>query len=243
MLKQLAFSHYTVGWICALPLELAASRLVLDEQHEAPATPLRDNSTYHFGRVGRHDIVLACLPISRTGTNAAASICRDMLRTFPIDLILVVGVAGGIPSGRFDVRLGDVVVARPQLEHGGVVQYDFGKFLGDGTFKMTRSLNRPNSRVLNMLTTIAALEESGDINLARHVEKVSREVPRFAKPDLMLHPDLLFETGTHTLTLKLQDNHSLLALHATNVESSPEQPGLWTRLRSTMVPCYQGTRS
>lgn len=194
-LKRFAFSDYTVGWICALPLELAASRLLLDEQHEPPATPLRDNSTRYFGRIGRHNVVLACSPISKTGTNSAAT-CRDILRTFPIDLILFVGVAGGIPSEWFDVRFGDVVVARPQLEHGGVVQYDFGKFLEDGTFKMTRCLTRPNSRVLNVLTTMAALEESGDIDLARHVEKVSRKVPKFAKPDLALHPDLLFESGT-----------------------------------------------
>lgn len=196
MPKQLAVSEYNVGWICALHIELAASLLMLDEVHEAPVTPQEDNSNYHFGQIGRHNVVLACLPLSRTGTNAAAATARDMVRTFSVDLILVVGIAGGIPSEIFDLRLGDVVVAMPQPEHGGVVQYDFRKAMQKGTFEITRSLNRPNNRVLNILTTIAALGEIGGINPQQHVEEAAVRAPRFARPNTLLHPDLLFESGT-----------------------------------------------
>ena len=60
---------YTVGWICALELELAASEAMLDDEH--PDLPCADNdsNTYTLGRVGQHYVVLACLPAGTTGTN------------------------------------------------------------------------------------------------------------------------------------------------------------------------------
>lgn len=32
--KEISRDSYTVGWICALPLELAAARAMLDYEHE-----------------------------------------------------------------------------------------------------------------------------------------------------------------------------------------------------------------
>jgi hypothetical protein len=34
-----------------------------------------------------------------------------------------------VPTSKNDMRLGDVVVSRPDGRYGGVVQYDFGKSL------------------------------------------------------------------------------------------------------------------
>jgi hypothetical protein len=34
--------------------------------------------------------------------------------------------ASGVPSDEADIRLGDVVISKPYMHHGGVVQYDFG---------------------------------------------------------------------------------------------------------------------
>lgn len=39
----------------------------------------------------------------------------------------MVDVGGGVPSARLDIRLGDVVISQPYMQHGGVVQYDFGE--------------------------------------------------------------------------------------------------------------------
>ena len=40
---------------------------------------------------------------------------------------LLVGIEGGVPTNKVDIRLDDVVVSQPNQGRGGVVQYDFGK--------------------------------------------------------------------------------------------------------------------
>ncbi|KAF2189282.1 hypothetical protein K469DRAFT_701911, partial [Zopfia rhizophila CBS 207.26] len=49
---------YTVGWICALPIELAAAQEMLDERDESLAQDNSDDNLYTFGRIGDHNIVL-----------------------------------------------------------------------------------------------------------------------------------------------------------------------------------------
>ncbi|KAJ5763893.1 hypothetical protein N7533_002574 [Penicillium manginii] len=45
--------EYTVGWICALPLELTAARGMLDEEHGLPreVPDLADKNTYVLGSI------------------------------------------------------------------------------------------------------------------------------------------------------------------------------------------------
>src|SRR5437762_2437679 len=114
-MRTLKHSDYTIGWICALPLELAASMSMLDETH----TPLShrsrsDSNTYTLGKIGEHNVVMACLPAGKIGTHNAATTAAQMIDTFEfIRFGLMVGVGGGVPSAGGDVRLGDVVVSRP----------------------------------------------------------------------------------------------------------------------------------
>jgi nucleoside phosphorylase len=107
------FRHedYTVGWICALPIELAAGKSMLDRVHK-PLSPLPgDNNSYTLGNIGLHNIVLACLPLNHYGTNNAAIVAANMRRSYPsIDKRLMVGIGGGLPTACRDVRLGDIVV-------------------------------------------------------------------------------------------------------------------------------------
>ena len=115
---------YTVGWICALEDELAASQVMLDEEH--PDLPQAENDTnaYTLGRIGRHNVVLACLPSGTTGISAAAIAARDLLRSYPkVRFGLMVGVGGGAPSNpsddpRQDIHLGDVIVSNPEGNYG-----------------------------------------------------------------------------------------------------------------------------
>jgi hypothetical protein len=53
-----------VGWVCALPIELAAAQAMLDEKHESFQPDTRDTNIYTLGRVGEHNIVIAYLPES-----------------------------------------------------------------------------------------------------------------------------------------------------------------------------------
>jgi nucleoside phosphorylase len=113
---------YTVGWICALDVELAASQAMLDEEYpDLDLQDENDTNTYTLGRIGQHNVVLACLPSGTTGISAAATAARDLLRNFPrVRFGLMVGVGGGAPSNDScqDIRLGDVVVSTPKGNDG-----------------------------------------------------------------------------------------------------------------------------
>ncbi|KAK8929326.1 hypothetical protein VCV18_001988 [Metarhizium anisopliae] len=108
--STLSRDDYTIGWVCALPLELAASMTMLDQVHDLLPTLYGDTNSYALGSICHHNVVMACLPISQVGTNNAAIVATNMKRSFPsIRMCLVVGIGGGVPS-KADVRLGDVVV-------------------------------------------------------------------------------------------------------------------------------------
>ena len=123
----------TVGWICALDVELAASQAMLDEEYPDILQAENDTNTYTLGRIGQHHVVLACLPSGTTGIGAAAIAARDLLRSFPrVRFGLMVGVGGGAPSNpsdnpRQDIRLGDVIVSNPKGNSGKGRVYLFDK--------------------------------------------------------------------------------------------------------------------
>ncbi|KAK1655086.1 hypothetical protein BDP81DRAFT_498558 [Colletotrichum phormii] len=100
---------YTVGWICAIATEFAVAQLFLDEIHEDPLSVSKhDNNA--LGRIGSHNVVIAVLPEGEYGTTSAAEVGRDMLHTFEnVRVGLMVGIGGGAPSSKNDIRLGDVV--------------------------------------------------------------------------------------------------------------------------------------
>jgi hypothetical protein len=43
MPRRLRREDYTVGWVCALPVELAAAKAMLDEKHEDAISEVGDN--------------------------------------------------------------------------------------------------------------------------------------------------------------------------------------------------------
>lgn len=107
--------HYTVGWICALPKEMAAAMAMLDIVHKTLPRAANDSNTYALGRIANHNVVIVCLPSGYYGNNNAATVASNMRRTFPsIRLCLMVGIGGGVPT-KVDVRLGDIVVSEGVL--------------------------------------------------------------------------------------------------------------------------------
>ena len=78
-------------------------------------------------------MVIGYLPQGSQVIGAAAIVATDKRKTFiAVQLHLLVGIGGGIPSAKNDIRLGDVSVGVPDGIHGGVVQYDLGKRTIDG---------------------------------------------------------------------------------------------------------------
>lgn len=174
MALRLGREDYTVGWVCALPIELTAAQEMLDNEHADLPQDSDDANTYTLGRIGEHNVVIACLPAGQTGTSSAAAVALQMKSTFrAIHFALMVGIGGGVPSPETDVRLGDVVVSQPGNGHGGVIQYDFGKSTPSG-FQKTGFLNTPPRILLTALSKLRASHDRGKSDLLVHISKLGR---------------------------------------------------------------------
>jgi nucleoside phosphorylase len=124
---------YTVGWICAILKEYTAAQLFLDTEHEPPiGTSANDTNHYTLGDIAGHNVVIAVLPDGEYEVGSAASVVTNMLNSFPnIRVGLMVGIGGGVPTSKNDIRLDDIVVSSPINGTGGVYQYDLGKTIQD----------------------------------------------------------------------------------------------------------------
>lgn len=187
-------NEYTVGWVCALPKEQTAAMAMMDQIHaDLPKAP-NDRNTYTLGSVGKHNVVIACLPKGQVRNNTAATVSVHMMTTFPsIKFSLIVGIGSGIPP---KVRLGDVVVSTPGDRFPGVVQWDIGKAKEGGCFERIGSLNKPP---ISLLTAISKLEIEHAMNgpkipeyLDALKEKWPTLAPKYLRSDSL--EDVLFKT-------------------------------------------------
>lgn len=134
-------------------------------------------------------IVIACLPMSQTGTIPAAVVTTHMQRNFrSIQVCLLVGIAGGVPRADADIRLGDVVVGS-----GGVVQYDFGKSTSDG-FVRTSLNHRPANSLLQASSHLKALHLRGMGKFHEYVSHFNT-LPEFTSRNA--GRDILFDAKYH----------------------------------------------
>ncbi|KAF7504339.1 hypothetical protein GJ744_002459 [Endocarpon pusillum] len=152
-LETKTHADYTVGWICALWKEQTAATAMLDKRHCDLLKPHHDSNTYTLGSIGKHNVVIACLPEGSIGTNAAANVVTLLAGTFPsVRSCLMVGIGGGMPSNK--VRLGDMVVGRPDGQYPGVVQWDMGRAKQGDKFERTGTLVNPPKALLTALTKL-----------------------------------------------------------------------------------------
>ncbi|KAF5121922.1 hypothetical protein E5D57_012394 [Metarhizium anisopliae] len=153
---------YTIGWITALHIERAAATAFLDDVHESPERfeqNASDQNSYTWGRMGKHNIVIVSLPEGTDGTAAAATTTLKLLSSLPqIRIGLLVGIGGGVaqPHKGQDIRLGDIVVGKPEGKYGGVVQYDHGKALRGPAWQRKGMLNKPPAVLLYALSHLKA---------------------------------------------------------------------------------------
>ncbi|KLJ11374.1 hypothetical protein EMPG_09678 [Blastomyces silverae] len=187
----LTHASYTVAWICALPLELAAAKAVLDEFHPTLPQPKSDHNVYTLGSVSGHNVVVACLPVGVYGTTSATAAVSHLISTYQnIRFGLMVGVGGGVPGGIPDIRLGDVVVSKPTDTSSGVIQYDYGKTLQNGRFHRTGSLNKPPPILLKGIAQMKSDYILGKASISNIMasnlqkEEVRKQFPRPSKDQL-----------------------------------------------------------
>jgi nucleoside phosphorylase len=201
---KLAHEDYTVGWICAITTEYVAALAFLNEKHEGPeyVSP-NDKNIYTLGKVGKHNVVIAVLPDGEYGTSSAARVGSDMLHSFPnVRIGLMVGIGGGAPSPKHDIRLGDIVVSAPRDGKGGVFQYDFGTTIQDWSFQPTGFLNQPPVLLRAAVNDLEAQYKIEGHQLEDVINGILEKKPRLRKdykrPDL--RSDRLYQSGvTHPL--------------------------------------------
>ena len=172
-----------------MPVERAAAEHLLDEQYDEDW----HNGSYTLGRMGKHNVVIASLPAGMMGTSPAAVAATQMQSDFrSIQIRLLVGIGGGAPSAKSDVRLGDVVISQPHMGRGGVVQYDFGKTGVGGQLKRNGFLNAPPKFLLDVIAKLRANELIGKSNISAYLSTFNQQ-PNFTRqragPDVLFQPD------------------------------------------------------
>ncbi|KAI8261819.1 Ankyrin-3 [Colletotrichum sp. SAR11_239] len=202
--------QYTVGWICAIKPEFVAAQEFLDEEHDAEgiSAAVHDNNSYAFGRIGQHNVAIAVLPDGEYGTSSAATVARDMVHSFPnIRIGLMVGIGGGAPSSKNDVRLGDIVVSAPRGGNSGVFEYDFGKTIQEQAFQHTRHLDQPPNVVRTAVTNLQAQYEGKGHNIQEAVTDITgknKRLRKYRRPDpstdVLYQSNYLHTSGTGDCT-------------------------------------------
>ncbi|KAE8137437.1 nucleoside phosphorylase domain-containing protein [Aspergillus pseudotamarii] len=182
--------EFTVGWVCALFKEYIAALEILDQTYDdtTKSSLTSDGRSYYTrGRIGGHRIVVGCLPIGRYGLVSTSTVAEDMKMRFPsINLGFMVGIGGGAPSEKNDVRLGDVVIGTK------VVQYGLGKKTPSG-FQVTGHTFTPAPILLHAVTGLKTRIFDG-LDLATSLEQMVAKSPpmkaTFGRPES--HTDRLY---------------------------------------------------
>ncbi|KAF5264211.1 hypothetical protein FOXYS1_5008 [Fusarium oxysporum] len=164
--KQHTREYQHVGILCALSKELLAVRAMFDEDLGRTAHE-DDSNSYVFGRIANHTIVATSLPNGEYGTATAAVTANDMKRTYKPQVLLLVGIGGGVPSSKHDIRLGDVVVG----QH--IVQYDLGSETGESFKIKDQRLPGPPRSLMSAINSLLSNPHPKDNSLSPYLAAIS----------------------------------------------------------------------
>ncbi|KAL4751041.1 nucleoside phosphorylase domain-containing protein [Aspergillus terricola var. indicus] len=150
-------NQYTVGWICALETEYVAARAFLDNKHGRPEILSKnDNNHYTLGEIGRHQVVIAVLPVENTAHHQLLEWLGTWYTAFQT----------------FDLGSCDVIVSSPRNGQGGLLQYDFGKELQGQEFHQTGFLNKPPVILRTAVSGLQAQYEEEGHQLKESIQAV-----------------------------------------------------------------------
>jgi hypothetical protein len=76
----------------------------------------------------------------------------------------MVGIGGGTPRPKHDIRLGDVVVGSPAGRTGGVIHNEFGKTVQNQKLERTGVLNVPPVILLTALSMVGAQKNTRSLS-------------------------------------------------------------------------------
>ncbi|WZH49579.1 ankyrin repeat protein [Fusarium acuminatum] len=199
---------YAVGWVCALPIEAAAAKAILDHVYENPSQDRipGDNNNYLLGSLHGHNVVVAYPNPALSAITSQADVVTQLHASYTsIRFHLMVGIAGGAPNMKEDIRLGDVVVSRSTARHPGIIRFDANGERTEDLSVRGRALDQPISLLLTAVgkaETAAIFEES---KMRRYMsELVQKSAATFAYPGP--EQDVLFESSYDHATTEPGDN-------------------------------------
>ncbi|KAI9770022.1 MAG: hypothetical protein M1840_003734 [Geoglossum simile] len=168
--KEIDRDSYRVGWICASVEDYVAARNFLDEK-------MSPDDSYTLGKIRKHNVAIDILPEPRPV--CAATVARDMRSNFPkIRICLMVGVGGGAPSARYDIRLGDIVVGAGE---GRVFQYNVGETIQKECFHRSQFLDQSPPILQRAVNKLLVQHESKGHGLEAAINAVIDKNPRLQK--------------------------------------------------------------
>ncbi|KAL8282423.1 hypothetical protein RB597_009912 [Gaeumannomyces tritici] len=174
--KKLTAEDYQVAWIAPLPaVELLPARLMLDDEHDRPDYDTHhDESTYYYGEIHGHAVVITTFSGSGfTGNVNAARLTGPLFKTFPkIRMTFLVGIGGGVPSHSADIRLGDVVVGFLESGKSPCVYYDFGRDRPEGYERKGPEIPAPSHRILSGLARVVSDHELGQTRFGDQLNRL-----------------------------------------------------------------------
>ncbi|TVY17970.1 Nephrocystin-3 [Lachnellula arida] len=153
-----------------------------------------------------------------------------MLSSFPnIRIGLMVGVGGGVPSQKHDIRLGDIVVSAPRDGKGGVLQYDFGKTIQGQSFQHTGFLNQPPMALRTAMSGLETQYKSDGHQLQEAISEAFEKKPRLRKdyqrPDQnsdRLYRSEVTHDGETSCAMSCGDDPSRLVLRSDRTEEEDD---------------------
>jgi nucleoside phosphorylase len=193
---------YSVGWVCALPIEVEAAKATLDTIHDnlPPNRNLDDNNNYILGSLQGHNVVLAYPNFGEYSKTSVADVVTQLHASFKsVWFSLMVGIAGEVPDTKEDTRLGDVVVSKSTAGHPGVVQYDVNRERVEDQFIRGRTFNQPAPLLLTAMGKAETAAIFGESKMRQYISEIVRK-----EPAIFTHPgpeqDVLFEPNyDHTI--------------------------------------------
>ncbi|KAL6791219.1 hypothetical protein GGI42DRAFT_336400, partial [Trichoderma sp. SZMC 28013] len=130
-----------------------------------------------------------------------------MLHSFPnVRIGLMVGIGGGAPTTKHDIRLGDVVVGVPINGAGGIIQYDFGKAIQDQEFQETGFLNQPPTLLRTAVAGLMAQYESEGNQIKETINRAIAKKPRLRRN--YTRPEATTDRLYHSQVVHLPDNEA-----------------------------------
>ncbi|KUL82839.1 hypothetical protein ZTR_09219 [Talaromyces verruculosus] len=176
-------TEFRTAIICALTPEAEAVEALFDETYDKfgkiYGKRRGDANSYINGRIGKHDIVLCCMP--GMGKGSAASVASSLRVSYTgVQLALVVGICGGAPNpfGDQEIFLGDVIISNT------LVEYDFGRQYPSGFERKSDALRRPDQEIRTLLAALSTSRARAEFQeeTLHHLHKIQQQGPRWQHP-------------------------------------------------------------